>query len=124
MKAYGLSPLMVTGAAFTSPVVVLLPAAVVHGVVLQADAYTGSVLLLVVLVSTVLPFWLFYSGMQSMRAGTASLLVTLEPVAAVVLAYLILGEALGAIQILGGVVIVSAVTLLALQGARHARPPA
>ena len=54
----------------------------------------------------------FFAGVQRIGAGDAATLSTLEPVVALVLAFFVLGEQLGAVQLAGAVlVIVSAAVL-------------
>jgi drug/metabolite transporter (DMT)-like permease len=64
------------------------------------------------LVSTVLPTLLFYFAVQRIGAGGSARLSTVEPVTAMVLSYIVLGEALVASQIAGGALVVVAVVLL------------
>jgi drug/metabolite transporter (DMT)-like permease len=67
-------------------------------------------------VSTVAAVSLLFAGLRRVGPTTASILSTVEPVVTVVLAYLVFGELLGIVQILGGVLVIAAV--LALAGAR------
>jgi drug/metabolite transporter (DMT)-like permease len=66
-------------------------------------------------VSTVAAIGLFFAGLKRVGPTTASLLSTVEPVVTVLLAFVVFGEALGAVQLLGGALVLSAV--LALNGA-------
>jgi drug/metabolite transporter (DMT)-like permease len=52
--------------------------------------------------STLMPIVFFFAGMRHLGAGDASTLSTLEPVVTLLLAYLFLGEILGASAALGG----------------------
>ena len=63
----------------------------------------------IALFSTVLPIVTFMLGMERVGAATASILSTVEPVVTVGLAVAIYGEALGPLQILGGVLVLAAV---------------
>lgn len=67
----------------------------------------------VIVLSTVLPTLLFYFAVRRTGAGPAARLSTIEPVTAVVLSYVVLGDALAASQIMGGALVVIAVILLA-----------
>jgi drug/metabolite transporter (DMT)-like permease len=63
-------------------------------------------------ISILIPQTAFISGLKLLNASTAGIISILEPVVAIVAAYLILGESLGLIQIIGGVVVVAAIGLL------------
>jgi DME family drug/metabolite transporter len=55
---------------------------------------------------------LFVSGLRYLPAGVASIVATLEPVMAALLAFLVLGERLQPPQLVGGVMVVGAVLLI------------
>jgi drug/metabolite transporter (DMT)-like permease len=67
----------------------------------------------IALVSTVAAVSLFFSGLKRVGPTTASILSTVEPVVTVVLAFLVFGELLGALQLLGGALVIAAVLVLA-----------
>ena len=71
----------------------------------------------VAVVSTVLAVTLFFAGLQRVGPTTASILATVEPLVTVLLAWLVLGETLGAIQLAGGALVLGGVLVL------HARRP-
>ncbi len=77
-----------------------------------------------VVVSAAIPITFFYTGVKLVGASTASLLALGEPFVAVLLAYAVLDETLGALQLVGGALIVCAVAALSLQAALPARRPA
>jgi drug/metabolite transporter (DMT)-like permease len=64
------------------------------------------------LVSTVAAIGLFFAGLRRVGPTTASILATVEPVVTVVLAFLVFGEALGPVQLVGGALVLSAVMVL------------
>jgi drug/metabolite transporter (DMT)-like permease len=64
-------------------------------------------------VSTVAAVSLFFAGLKRVGPTTASVLSTVEPVVTVVLAFLVFGELLGALQLLGGALVIGAVLVLA-----------
>jgi drug/metabolite transporter (DMT)-like permease len=64
-------------------------------------------------VSTVAAVSLLFAGLRRVGPTTASILSTVEPVVTVVLAYLVFGELLGAVQVLGGALVIAAVLTLA-----------
>jgi drug/metabolite transporter (DMT)-like permease len=56
-------------------------------------------------------YWLYIATLNAMGSGKASVYLNLIPVVAVAASYLILGERLGPLQLLGGVVVVAGVFL-------------
>ncbi|MFN8596052.1 MAG: EamA family transporter [Anaerolineae bacterium] len=73
----------------------------------------------VVIVATVIPVFTFLAGLQRIGPTDASMLSTLEPVVTVILAALLFGEALSALTLLGGALILVAVVLLTQQELRR-----
>jgi drug/metabolite transporter (DMT)-like permease len=71
----------------------------------------GAFLAIAVL-GTVIPFGLFIGGLRYLAAAQASIVSLLEPVVAAAAAFLVLGESLGPLQILGGILILAGVTLV------------
>jgi drug/metabolite transporter (DMT)-like permease len=71
---------------------------------------------LIASVSTVMPIVLFMAGLARVGASTASIASTVEPVFTVALAWIVLGELLGPVQLAGGALVLSAVVLLQLRG--------
>jgi drug/metabolite transporter (DMT)-like permease len=71
------------------------------------------------LVSTVAAVSLFFAGLQRVGPTTASIISTAEPVVTVLLAFLVFGELLGPVQLLGGALVLGAVLMLA---SRRPRP--
>ena len=114
----GISPLVLCGLMFTSPLIVLLPVTAARGVELDLGGEAWLWAAGAVVVSVVIPIALFYTGVQRVGAGAASILGVGEPLAGVLLAYAVLNESLAGLQILGGLLIVAAVVLLSLQAAR------
>jgi drug/metabolite transporter (DMT)-like permease len=66
-------------------------------------------------VSTVGAISLFFAGLRRVGPTTASILATVEPLVTVLLAFLVFGETLGAVQVLGGALVLSAVLVLELR---------
>ena len=94
-----------------------------------AGAATGSIdtgfqgegwlwLTAVAVVSTVTPVVLFFAGLRRVGASTAAIVSTIEPFTTVALAFVVFGESLTTIQLLGGVLVLAAVVVL------NARPRA
>ena len=66
----------------------------------------------IVLVATIIPVVAFLAGLKLISAPDASMISTLEPVVTVLLAALILSEALKPIYLVGGAFILAAVMIL------------
>ena len=64
-----------------------------------------------IVVGTIAPFTLSISALRHLPATTVGIVATFEPVAAAVIAWVWLGEALVAVQILGGVVVLAGILL-------------
>jgi drug/metabolite transporter (DMT)-like permease len=88
---------------------------------------SGQAVALVValaLVSTVLPLASIFAAMRRLGPTTTSLLSTTEPVFALLLGHLLLGETVTLLQIGGGALVVGGASLLALEPFLAARPQA
>src|SRR3954471_1669081 len=102
---------VVTGAAFAFAVAALVRGGVhVSGEGLMWTAILASV-------STVMPIVLFMAGLARVGPSTASIASTIEPPFTVALAWIVFGETLGALQLAGGALVLSAVVLLQLRSA-------
>jgi drug/metabolite transporter (DMT)-like permease len=66
-------------------------------------------------VSTVAAVSLFFAGLRRAGPTTASILATVEPLVTVLLAFLVFGETLGAVQLAGGALVLAAVPVLHLR---------
>jgi drug/metabolite transporter (DMT)-like permease len=98
--------------AYSGTAVAMLPAALIHGV----DALSRPALgyaVLVVIAGTVIPALFLYSAIRLIGAGAAVRLATIEPLTAVVLSFLVLGDSLSIAQVAGGAVLLTSVVLLA-----------
>jgi drug/metabolite transporter (DMT)-like permease len=73
----------------------------------------------VALVGTVLAVGAFLISLDLIGPSRASILSTLEPVVTVALAYVILDERLGPVQLVGGVLVLAACVLLQLRPSNH-----
>ena len=72
-------------------------------------------MLYISVMGTVLPFALFFIGVNFIRSTRASITATLEPISAGFFAYFFLGEVLEPLQIVGGAMVVGAIVLLQLR---------
>ncbi len=61
---------------------------------------------------TILPFGLFFLGVNHIRSTRASITATVEPITAGLLAFFLLGEKLEMPQILGGTMVIGAIVVL------------
>jgi len=71
------------------------------------------------LVSTALAIATFFAGLRRLGATLTSVISTLEPVVSVMLAASVLGERIGALQALGGAIVVGTAAWLALRPSRR-----
>jgi len=78
----------------------------------------------IAVVGTILPFGLFFAGINHIRSTRASITATLEPIFAGFLAFILLGETLLVLQILGGCMVILAIVLLQLQQEQDELAPA
>jgi drug/metabolite transporter (DMT)-like permease len=88
------------------------------------DAATWGWILFVAVVGAILPFGLYYEGINRIRATRASITSTVEPIAAGILSFVFLGESMGALQIAGGALVIGSIVLLQLEQERDERTPA
>jgi drug/metabolite transporter (DMT)-like permease len=70
-------------------------------------------------ISTVGAIVMFFAGLRRVGPTTASILATVEPLVTVVLAFLVFGERLGGVQLVGGALVVCAVLVLNVRVARR-----
>ncbi len=73
---------------------------------------------------TILPFGLYYEGINRIRATRASITSTLEPIMAGIFSFLFLGEVMAPLQILGGVLVIGAIVMLQLRQEHDMKAPA
>ncbi|HEV7847600.1 MAG TPA: DMT family transporter, partial [Thermoleophilaceae bacterium] len=116
-----LSALVCTGAAVSLTV----------GSALLGDLRPGEVsiegwgwLASIAVVCTVLAVSLFFAGLKRVGPTTASILSTVEPMVTVLLAFLVFGELLGPLQLVGGAFVIAAVLVLGSYRPREAIVPA
>jgi drug/metabolite transporter (DMT)-like permease len=78
--------------------------------------------LYIAIFSTLIPFGLYFKGIEQIRATRASITATWEPVVAGMAAYFGLGEALFPLQVLGGIGVIVAIILLQMSREKAALP--
>ncbi|MFC0505168.1 DMT family transporter [Micromonospora costi] len=107
-----LSALVMTGAAGT-----LGARALVAGVDLDFGLPGWFWLVCIAVVSTVLAMLTFFAGLRRTGPSTAAILSTFEPVVTTTLAALTLGETLGAVQLAGAALVLSAAAVVQVRPA-------
>ena len=108
MPAAGASAVIFTGAA-----VAFCALATVSGQVALPTGTRGwAVAIAIAVIPTMVAISLFMAGLPRVGASRAALLSTIEPVVTVLLAALILGERLNAVQAVGGLLVVLAVVVV------------
>jgi drug/metabolite transporter (DMT)-like permease len=81
-------------------------------------------MLYIAIFGTLLPFGLFFVGVNFIRSTRATITSTVEPISASLIAYLFLGEGLAPLQLVGGALVIAAIVLLQVQRERDAMTPA
>ncbi|GAA4604704.1 drug/metabolite transporter (DMT)-like permease [Actinoplanes octamycinicus] len=113
-----LSMLVMLGAAGA----LTLRAAVGSGVDLAFRPVGWFWLACIAVIATVLPILTFFAGMRRTGPSTAAILSTFEPVVTAALAALILGEALTAVQLAGGALVLASAVVLQVRTRDRAVP--
>ena len=121
----GLETQAFLAAAFSVAAVVTLPGLLVGDLGWVTTAGGALLLGYLVLVPTVLAYSLFNRGLRGVRSSTASTLALIEPVVAASLAFVLLGERLGPLGLVGAGLILLGLVLIvrstAAVGKRFAR---
>jgi len=78
----------------------------------------------IAVVGTILPFGLFFVGVNYIRSTRASITATLEPISAGFFAFFVLGETMEILQIAGGAMVIGAVVLLQIEQEQDMLTPA
>jgi len=100
--------LVITGAAVS-----LVVAGLVTGAIdLGFGAAGWLIVAAMALISTVMAISCFFAGIERIGGSRASIVSTVEPPATLLLAFLIFGEQLGAVQLLGGALVLAAIVVL------------
>ncbi len=67
------------------------------------------------MLSVLIPYFFYFSGLKSISPSSAIITSTLEPVVAIASAWIIVGEKLSLIQILGAILVLTSVVLLQIK---------
>jgi drug/metabolite transporter (DMT)-like permease len=118
MTTDGLSPIVLSALMFTSPAILLLLLMPVRSPDFDVSVGAWGWALGAVFIAAVFPIACFYTGVRRVGASVAGLLSTAEPLVTVMLAYIVLGESLTAVQLVGGGLILISVAALSLEGRR------
>jgi drug/metabolite transporter (DMT)-like permease len=118
--AGGVSPIVLSALVCTGAAVSLSVASTVLGQLRPGDVTLAGWgwLACIAVVSTVVAIGLFFAGLRTAGPTAASILATVEPLVTVLLAFLVFGERLGPVQIVGGALVLSAVVVLRLPPVR------
>lgn len=81
----------------------------------------GLAVLYYALVPTVIGFWLWYSGAARVSGGEAAIFTAIAPITGVILAWLLLGDALTLFRLLGLIAVIAAVLITAMPAAPNWR---
>ncbi len=105
-------PLQPITVGFGAGALMLLPFALVTGMVVAYPALGWGLLLYMGLVPTALAYGFFLAGMRHTTATVATIATLIEPLTSTTLAWLLLGERLGPLGLLGGALLLGAIGLL------------
>jgi len=97
----------------------LLPIALVSGLGFSVRAAPVAYLAYIGVIATALSYALFYAGLRTTSGSVAAVLTLLEPLTAAILAVIVLGEPLSPLEVVGGVLLLCAISALYLAP----RPP-
>jgi len=78
----------------------------------------------IVVLGTILPFALYFIGVNHIRSTRAMITATLEPISAGFIAFLFLGETMEPLQVAGGFLVITAIVLQQIQKERDELAPA
>ncbi len=106
--------LQINAIAFGTGALVLLPVALLSGFVVTYPMRGWLLLIYLGVVPTALAYVLFLTGMRSTPATVASITTLLEPLTATVLAWILFGERLTTLGIVGAFLLLGALVVLSL----------
>lgn len=110
----GVRPLILTTLSCTIGAITLAPIAVAQGVVFTPSVQPILLLAYLGVVTTALAYACFYTGLRHTTGSVAVVVTLLEPLTAALLAVLLIGEPLALPTIVGGLLLLGAVTTLYL----------
>lgn len=105
-------PLQPVAFGVTVGAIVLLPFVLSNGLTTNLHSSSWLRLLYLGLIPTALGYVVFTLGMRTTKATVATIVTLLEPLTAVILAFVLFREQLSATAILGGILLIAAIVLL------------
>jgi drug/metabolite transporter (DMT)-like permease len=96
----------------TGSLLAMLVVALFNGIHPPANPQAWITIIAMSIIATVIPIFAFYAGLHKLGAPQAAILSTLEPVIVLVLSFVLLGETMLPIQLVGGALILSSAILL------------
>lgn len=120
--AGGLAPFQTAFVCFLTGGLTLLPGFLTHNQPMALAAINGWQYLIIAyvgLITTCVAYICFFQGMRTTGATASSIIVTLEPLFAAMLAWIVLDERLGGPGIAGAVILTLAVLAASSSGARR-----
>jgi len=81
--------------------------------------FQWGLILFIGVCGTIFPFGLYFEGVKRIKPTHASITATLEPISAGVIAAVFLGEMMGPLQIIGGLIVIVSIILLQLNTANN-----
>ena len=108
-------PLQVNAIAFGTGAIMLLCIALPSGLSLRYPVWEWGMLLYLGCIPTAFAYALFQTGIQRVSATIASLLTLCEPLAAALLAWLLFGEALRPLGLVGALLLLTSMVLLVIK---------
>jgi drug/metabolite transporter (DMT)-like permease len=78
----------------------------------------------IVVVGTIIPFGLYFTGINYIRSTRAIITATLEPISGGLMAFFLLGEILEPLQVIGGGLVIAAIVLLQIKRQQDEMTPA
>jgi DME family drug/metabolite transporter len=102
-------PLLLTGLTSAIGAVVLVPLAVVNGLWWPSDLVASGWLVYIGVVTTVVAYALFFTGLKTVASETAGVLTLIEPLAAAILAAVVVHESLSGLGVVGAALMLAAI---------------
>ena len=81
--------------------------------------FQWGLILFIGVCGTIFPFGLYFEGVKRIKPTHASITATLEPISAGIIAAVFLGEMMGTLQIIGGLIVIVSIILLQLNTANN-----
>lgn len=113
MIAANYHPVVPVALSFGLGALLLLPAALTTGLVIDYPPLGWLVLIYLSIVPTALAYALYVRGMRSVRATTAATITLLEPLGSALLAILLLGERFTATGMVGAALLIASIVVIA-----------